>query len=69
MPIRMLGLRPLNGFSIKSNMVHSVNYSPKCKSMKNLFCGVDISKDFLDYAHHGISELASGRKIKPSLLF
>lgn len=46
----MLGLRPINGFSFKSNLVHSVKYSPKCKSMKNLFCGVDISKDFLDYA-------------------
>lgn len=46
----MLGLRPINGFSSKSNLVHSVNYSPKCKSMKNLFCGIDISKDFLDYA-------------------
>jgi transposase len=46
----MLGLRPINGFSIKSNLVHTVNYSHKCKNMKNLFCGIDISKDFLDYA-------------------
>jgi len=32
------------------NCKHEINYSIKCKKKNNLFCGVDISRDFLDYA-------------------